>query len=313
MEGDSVDPAPQQVADETDARLSFGKKSPETVLDVKPSVEAGGDKGTDSLDARVHGMSLAASSPDDRFFYNMNYKNRGLFIIINNKQFQQHTGMNARTGTDEDAANLYQRFKELEFDIKVYKDLTTVQMLQVMTEAAKRDHSTSDCFGCAILSHGDDGIVYGTDGIIQVESLVAPFKGDICPGLLGKPKLFFIQACRGSRLDHGAEFAESDSDVEEKKVHRIPSEADFLYAYSTVPGYFSWRNSTKGSWFVQAFCKVLKEYAKTRDLVWIMTRVNHMVAYEFQSNASKEFMNKKKQIPSIVSMLTKDVIFKPKQ
>jgi len=28
----------------------------------------------------------------------------------------------------------------------------------------------------------------------------------------------------------------------------LPSEADFLYAYSTVPGYYSWRNSQRGSW-----------------------------------------------------------------
>lgn len=28
----------------------------------------------------------------------------------------------------------------------------------------------------------------------------------------------------------------------------LPSEADFLFAYSTVPGYYSWRNSQRGSW-----------------------------------------------------------------
>ena len=28
----------------------------------------------------------------------------------------------------------------------------------------------------------------------------------------------------------------------------LPTEADFLYAYSTVPGYYSWRNSARGSW-----------------------------------------------------------------
>ena len=77
-------------------------------------------------------------------------------------------------------------------------------------------------------------------------------------------------------------------------------------------GYFSWRNSTKGSWFCQALVMVLKQHAETRDLMWMMTRVNRMVAYEFESNASKEFMNRKKQIPCITSMLTKDVYFRPK-
>ena len=27
--------------------------------------------------------------------------------------------------------------------------------------------------------------------------------------------------------------------------------ADFLIAYSTVPGFYSWRNTTQGSWFIQ--------------------------------------------------------------
>ena len=33
----------------------------------------------------------------------------------------------------------------------------------------------------------------------------------------------------------------------------LPSEADFLYAYSTVPGYYSWRNSQRGSWYKNYF------------------------------------------------------------
>ena len=28
----------------------------------------------------------------------------------------------------------------------------------------------------------------------------------------------------------------------------LPVESDFVYAYSTVPGYYSWRNSQRGSW-----------------------------------------------------------------
>ena len=60
--------------------------------------------------------------------------------------------------------------------------------------AAAHDHSDCDCFAAAILSHGaEGGIVYGTDGIINLDTLIAPFKGDKCRTLAGKPKLFFIQ------------------------------------------------------------------------------------------------------------------------
>ena len=59
--------------------------------------------------------------------------------------------------------------------------------------ASQYNHAESDCFACAILSHGDEGVVYGTDGIIKIDELVEPIKGNNCPSLIGKPKLFFIQ------------------------------------------------------------------------------------------------------------------------
>ena len=75
------------------------------------------------------------------------------------------------------------------------KDLSVIAFIRLpLTFAAsKKDHSDCDCFAVAILSHGDEGIVYGTDTIIKIDSLVAPLKGDKCPTLVGKPKLFFIQ------------------------------------------------------------------------------------------------------------------------
>jgi len=49
------------------------------------------------------------------------------------------------------------------------------------------------------------------------------------------------------------------------------------------------------------------------DFVSLLTRVNHTVAYEFESsNAAEAYMKGKKQIPSIVSMLTKDLFLTPK-
>nr|CDS17894.1 caspase 3 [Echinococcus granulosus] len=44
----------------------------------------------------------------------------------------------------------------------------------------------------------------------------------------------------------------------------------------------------------------------------IMTRVNYEVAFEFESLASTAAYSGKKQVPSIVSTLTKDVFFPPK-
>ena len=55
------------------------------------------------------------------------------------------------------------------------------------------DNYNSDAFICAILTHGEEGVVYGTDAKIEIEDLLKPFKGSSCAGLVGKPKIFFIQ------------------------------------------------------------------------------------------------------------------------
>ncbi|XP_061901298.1 caspase-3-like isoform X2 [Entelurus aequoreus] len=172
---------------------------------------------------------------------------------------------------------------------------------------SQEDHSNSASFVCVLLSHGDEGVIFGTDGFEQLEMLTKPFKGDRCRSLVGKPKLFFIQACRGSTLDDGAEL-QADS-VEEQSSERIPVEADFLYAYSTAPGYYSWRNTQNGSWFMQALCNMLQHHRGELELMQIMTRVNNTVAMHFESNSNLPGFTGKKQIPCIVSMLTKDLYF----
>jgi len=42
-----------------------------------------------------------------------------------------------------------------------------------------------------VLSHGEDGYIYGTDKKISIENLICPIKN--CSTLSGKPKLFFFQ------------------------------------------------------------------------------------------------------------------------
>jgi len=79
-----------------------------------------------------------------------------------------------------------------------------------------------------------------------------------------------------------------------------------------LTGYFSWRNSRNGSWFIQALHKMMEKYGSRLDFVTLLTRVNHEVAYQFESRTSRDDMNCKKQVPSIVSMLTKDLYFTPK-
>jgi hypothetical protein len=132
--------------------------------------------------------------------------------------------------------------------------------------------------------------------------------------LAGKPKLFFIQACQGDKLDRGMTVRFEDvEDSNAASFFRIPTWADFMIAFSTVPGYYSWRNTTNGSWFVQALVSTLNEHWETHDLLSILTITSHRVAYRFESYVPNDpEFDKKKQIPCVKSMLTRRIFFKPK-
>lgn len=101
---------------------------------------------------------------------------------------------------------------------------------------ANQDYTDYDCFLMAILSHGEQGIIYAYDAPYKPEDkLWGRFTGDKCITLAGKPKLFFIQACQGDRLDGGVLLR---TQVDGSQSFRIPVYADFLIAYSTIPGMF---------------------------------------------------------------------------
>ncbi|XP_034399623.1 caspase-3-like [Cyclopterus lumpus] len=251
--------------------------------------------------------SISKTAGSDPYLYKMDYPCIGTCLIINNKNFHSSTTMSARNGTDVDAADAMKTFTKLGYNVTVANDRTGDQMKQLLCSVSKEDHSDSASFVCVLLSHGKEGVIYGTDGFEKLEDLTKCFKGDRCRSLVGKPKLFFIQACRGSDLDDGS-LIETDS-VDAQTSERIPVEADFLYAYSTAPGYYSWRNTQNGSWFMQSLCEMLQRFAGELELMQIMTRVNRKVALHFESTSNLPGYSGKKQIPCIVSMLTKDFYF----
>lgn len=60
---------------------------------------------------------------------------------------------------------------------------------------------------------------------------------------------------------------------------------------------------------MQSLCEMLLRFNGELELMQIMTRVNHKVALSFESASTLPGYSGKKQIPCIVSMLTKDFYF----
>ncbi|CAD7094203.1 unnamed protein product [Hermetia illucens] len=247
--------------------------------------------------------------------YNMRHSNRGIALIFNHERFDIPT-LKDRTGTNVDCENLYNSFKRLHFDVIVCKDFKLREIQQQIIEVARMDHSDNDCLLITILSHGELGYIYAKDVQYKLDSLWQHFTANHCPTLAGKPKLFFIQACQGDQLDGGVLLSKhtTETDGESSMSYKIPIHADFLIAYSTIPGFYSWRNTTKGSWFIQSFCHELDRNGTKYDILKLLTFVCQRVALDFESNTPDcQMMHQQKQIPCITTMLTRLLVFTEKK
>lgn len=70
----------------------------------------------------------------------------------------------------------------------------------------RREHSSYDSTIVVLMSHGNHGAIYGIDEEqVSISSLAELFNPSNCFALAEKPKIFIIQACRGSKLIFSAQ------------------------------------------------------------------------------------------------------------
>uniref|UniRef100_A0A8C6DD79 Caspase-8 n=1 Tax=Moschus moschiferus TaxID=68415 RepID=A0A8C6DD79_MOSMO len=209
-------------------------------------------------------------------------------------------------------AALDKTFSELHFEIVHYKDQTAKEIHEVLRSYQKKDHKNKDCFICCILTHGDKGIIYGSDGQeAPIYELTSYFTGSKCPSLVDKPKIFFIQACQGDNYQRGIA-VETDSEQIEAYLEMdsspqkryIPDEADFLLGMATVNNCVSYRSIREGTWYIQSLCQNLRERCpRGEDILTILTKVN----FEVSNKDDKKNMGK--QMPQPTFTLRKKLFF----
>ncbi|XP_065918399.1 caspase-8-like [Dysidea avara] len=230
----------------------------------------------------------------------------GIAIIINNYEFHS-TGhidekLSNREGSLVDENNLNITWEYLGYKVQVLKNLKASEFTRELMQVALQSHENYDSFVCCILSHGYLDGVYGTDGeLVKFNDIVKLFKGNFCPTLVNKPKLFFIQACRGDAKDEAVS-EQKDGPGPDKMSNSLPSEADFFFGYATPPGYASWRSREYGSWYISSLCEVLVDNASQQDFLSMLTMVTNKVSEAYTNEGDK-------QCPVPVSRLRKQVWF----
>lgn len=238
-------------------------------------------------------------------YYPMTGKKHGVCLVINNMKFAKDS---YRKGSARDEHNLVQTWLYLGYRVEVRRNCTLQQFqdifkdidgfLRSLNESAKEDKKVdNDSFVCCILSHGEKHAIVSSDSqkinIEDIERMI----GKSCI-LRSKPKLFFVQSCRGPF---------TGSEIESDQA-RASNRGDIHISYATSLGDKAYRDTTKGSWFVTELCKILCEHAPCCTLDQMQHKLNAEVPTNVQytwTEAGKDYTEQ----PATSSSMTKYVHF----
>jgi len=142
-----------------------------------------------------------------------------------------------------------------------------------LVEGHRQDRS--DMIALCIMTHGTyerhgQLLQFSDNQFITLSELIAPVLE--CASLVGRPKLLFIQACRGTFCnDQGMT---PDNPVFCHNTNRVyHSTRDKFIFYSSSPGNFSWCHPNRGSLFIDHLARALNVYGRTIDLAALANRV----------------------------------------
>jgi hypothetical protein len=196
--------------------------------------------------------------------YHMKSKKRGVFFFVNIIEFQSEKSKN-RNGAEMDRENLVTLFREMNFTIFYYEDLTRDEFFSLMRQLITSDYLKNiDSFIFCIQTHGtlyqNQTIMEFTDGRTSpIEEVINLFSNTNCKSLVNKPKVFFFPFCRGSISDLVKKIVPVTEEDGSNCI--FPSFSDILICYGTVPGFMTHRDVDFGSWYVRELCKVFGEHA----------------------------------------------------
>uniref|UniRef100_A0A3Q1C5S5 Caspase-2 n=1 Tax=Amphiprion ocellaris TaxID=80972 RepID=A0A3Q1C5S5_AMPOC len=271
--------------------------------------------------------------------YRMNSSPRGFALVISNVTFDSHAAsdLDPRKGGEVDDEVLRKLFTELDYRVTVHRDLTAQGMRNCIEEFCRcLGHQTVHSCVVCLLSHGVDGAVYGTDGqLLQLDWVFKSFNNAHCPLLQNKPKMFFIQACRGEEMDCGVEQMDgpvrtSSLSCEQRDAGRegqgesqqrgalgikprikLPQRSDMICGFASLKGTAAMRNTKRGSWFIQELNSALRLRSRDTHLADILVQVNARIK-EREGYAPGTAHHRCKEMSEFTSSLRKDVYLFPK-
>ncbi|XP_034642675.1 caspase-2 isoform X5 [Trachemys scripta elegans] len=199
---------------------------------------------------------------------------RGLALVLSNMHFSSEKDLEFRSGGDVDYTALEMLFKHLGYRVTVLHDQTVQEMQEALQMFSQLPaHRDVDSCIVALLSHGIEGGIYGVDGkLLQLQEIFRLFDNANCPSLQNKPKMFFIQACRG--------------------------------------GTAAMRNTKRGSWYIEALTSVFAEDSQNMHVADMLVKVNRLIKQREGYAPGTEF-HRCKEMSEYCSTLCQDLYLFP--
>jgi len=239
-------------------------------------------------------------TPRDSASYDLSGLKR--VIVFNQRTFASRLKLNPRNGTEVDVRAIEGTFKGLGWQVATYTDSTVAQIRDIILKQVQLCEDDLAALAIFLLSHGEDnGTVFAQDYPFRVDhDVLAQLTADKCPGLVGRPKLVFVQACQGQATDQGALVTDRrrrHTSQDTTSAYKIPNYADFLIFQASFWDHYSFRSSETGSWFIQALCDKIDDSSSSASLQDVLLTVSASVALNKESNVpGRPNLDKKKQV-----------------
>ena len=233
--------------------------------------------------------------------YTMNMRRHGIAFIVNIESFDEKGNYPDRVGSNYDVTSLVRLFDFIQYDTKVFENLTRLEYIRAQREIQSLDHSAFDSFFCVIMSHGNEKgeVIFSNSKPLSKCRIVNEFSPPYCKDLESKPKIFIFQACRGTKgkvnasnsdgektpsvlLENNLGCYKRDSCNNPQSDNTIKqcstgSDIDTFIGDSTVDQHVSFRNESGGTFFIQSFCSVM-ESCSNMEFTHIMMEVRMKVS-----------------------------------
>ena len=225
--------------------------------------------------------------------YPMNARPHGIALVMVIKEYQDDQ---VCKGAEFDTQSFISTFKHLQYTVRPYTNVTSLQMVQLVEDIASMDHTAYDSFVCCISAGGCNNhyVRCSDDKCVNVYELVDKIQQ--CLTLQEKPKLFFI-AC----------------DRHPIAMQSLPASScgigsDTLIMWSTQKNKANILCHKGGSIFVLALEKSFKFKSKTSELISMTDEISAFTSM-FPPRFSKRLGMCQGQCPEVESQLKNKVFF----